>query len=119
MRTSLATKLNDFSMRAAMLWASIMKPRIAAKPRFGWKAGADVSEWIVAIFVGLILFAIALTVAAPLINGLTTGATPTIAPTSTTGTLVGYIILFVVLGFILAILSGAIYLYRHGGMGGA
>lgn len=113
MRINLSQKLNSFYLTAVMFWASIMSARLAARPN--WRSGVDISEWIVAVFVGLILFAIALTISAPLINGLTTGATPTIAPTSTTGTLVGYIILFVVLGFILAILAGAIYLYRHGG----
>lgn len=106
MFSNLKQKILSFYETSKLAWNVSMSTARA-------KRGEGMSEWVIAVFIGLILFAIALTVAAPLVNGLTTGATPTISPTSTTGTLVGYVILFVVVGFILAIIAGAMYLYKH------
>jgi hypothetical protein len=77
------------------------------------RLGISIESFVITVLVGAILFGVAVGIVAPQLNSLTTGATPIVSPTSTTGTLIGDVVLFFALGFILAILAGAIAVYRH------
>jgi cytochrome oxidase assembly protein ShyY1 len=76
------------------------------------RRGEGLETYVVAVFIAIVLFAIGLAIAAPLVNSLTTGATPIIGPTTTNGSIVGYVVTFFILGVMLAIIGGAIAVYK-------
>ena len=79
------------------------------------RQGLGLEEYVIAGFLAIVLFGIGLAIAAPQVNSLTTGATPIIGPTTTNGTIVGYVITFFILGVMLALIGGAMYMYKHHG----
>lgn len=86
---------------------------LAFKNAQRFKAAVSLEEYVIAGFLAIILFGIGLAIAAPQVNSLTTGATPVIAPTSTNGSIVGYVITFFILGVMLALIAGALAIYKH------
>ena len=78
-----------------------------------FRAAVSLEEYVIGGFLAIVLFGIGLAIAAPQVNGLTTGTTPIIGATSTNGTVLPFVITFFIIGVMLALIGGALAIYKQ------